>query len=152
LGEASKSRQRPGVVAVLLASAYFAALPVAAQELACGGVQVHVASPTPTHWQPSVQALCDLLGTLPDVDRTATLALVASEAQVQVGVTLANGRYAERVVHTPEALFRTVEALRAPRRSPPRRRRRRPRVPQRRPPRSRSARAWWAVSRVRRLT
>jgi hypothetical protein len=77
----------------------------------CQNSHVHVVGLPPARWHASLQTLCDLLGRLPDVDPTAELTLEATDDEARIDVTLGNGRHATRAVHSPDALFRTAEAL-----------------------------------------
>jgi hypothetical protein len=58
-----------------------------------------------------LSALCDRLAATSDVDPSARLQIDASDLELTVQASLADGRFAIRHVRVPERLFATVEAL-----------------------------------------
>lgn len=81
------------------------------EELVCNHPQLRIEPAAPARWRPALADLCDTLPQLRDVDTGARLQLTATQDEIVVHVTLADGREAVRHVRSSEALRDTVEAL-----------------------------------------
>lgn len=79
---------------------------------ACAASQLQVEGAIGARWVEALGRLCGELGARSDLDRDAVLRLRAAEGdQLNLHVTLRDGRSAERLVRTPDELLLAVEAL-----------------------------------------
>lgn len=78
---------------------------------ACADDRLRVEGSLAVRWLEPVVALCESWGSLPDVDPSARLRVVAADDDVIVEVTLRDGRSTLRRVRVPGDLPQTVEAL-----------------------------------------
>lgn len=82
-----------------------------ADEQVCDDARLHVAGDVEPRWRAAIDRACSALATLPGIDPTARVRMVAIDRELALQVTLADGRFASRRVVSPDALLATLEAL-----------------------------------------